>query len=333
MIPLLHPRGTGSQPVMPRVIGAFFLAALALPAAPSNCAPCHVQARAFAETAMARALVPAAESAILKANPKLTTKLGLYSYEISNSTLTVADGNTTLRTPLEWAFGEGKVGQTYLYRVNGAWYESRVSYFPAIAGLDITIGQQEIVPRNLAEAAGRLAAPAEAAKCFDCHATGARTQQMTAGILCERCHGAAEAHLRSHAPMKKLAALTTEEISDFCGECHRTWSQVAANGPRGIQNIRFQPYRLAGSKCYNAADSRIKCTACHDPHRPVETALAAYDAKCGACHSERGGARACRTGTRECAGCHMPKFDLPGAHHKFTDHRIRVARAGEAYPD
>jgi hypothetical protein len=308
-------------------------AVLGTAATPQDCAQCHREARVFGESAMARALVPAAESAILKSNPKLTAKLGQYSYEIAESTLVVRDGKETLRASLEWAFGDGKVGQTYLYRVNGAWYESRVSYFTVIAGLDITLGQQNITPRNLAEAAGRLAAPAEATKCFDCHATGARKQQITPGVLCDRCHAGAEVHLRSGAPMKKLSALTTEELSDFCGECHRTWSQVAENGPRGIQNIRFQPYRLAGAKCYNAADSRIKCTACHDPHRLLETRLEAYDAKCAACHSASGGAPACRAGTRVCAGCHMPKLDLPGAHHKFTDHRIRIAKAGEAYPD
>jgi len=27
----------------------------------------------------------------------------------------------------------------------------------------------------------------------------------------------------------------------------------------------------------------------------------------------------------------MPKVELPGAHFKFTDHRIRIARQGEAY--
>jgi formate-dependent nitrite reductase cytochrome c552 subunit len=34
-----------------------------------------------------------------------------------------------------------------------------------------------------------------------------------------------------------------------------------------------------------------------------------------------------------CVECHMPKVDLPGAHHKFTDHQIRIARAGEPYPN
>jgi hypothetical protein len=29
----------------------------------------------------------------------------------------------------------------------------------------------------------------------------------------------------------------------------------------------------------------------------------------------------------------MPKYELPGAHFKFTDHRIRIVKAGEPYPD
>jgi hypothetical protein len=28
----------------------------------------------------------------------------------------------------------------------------------------------------------------------------------------------------------------------------------------------------------------------------------------------------------------MPKVELPGAHFKFTDHRIRIVKPGEAYP-
>jgi formate-dependent nitrite reductase cytochrome c552 subunit len=34
-----------------------------------------------------------------------------------------------------------------------------------------------------------------------------------------------------------------------------------------------------------------------------------------------------------CVGCHMPKIDLPGAHAKFTDHQIRIVRAGDPYPN
>jgi formate-dependent nitrite reductase cytochrome c552 subunit len=37
-------------------------------------------------------------------------------------------------------------------------------------------------------------------------------------------------------------------------------------------------------------------------------------------------------GTKRCVGCHMPKVELPGAHFKFTDHWIRVVKAGDPFP-
>ena len=307
---------------------------------PSACAPCHrSETAAFANAGMTLALESGRNSAILRANPKLTAKIGGYSYQIARagdeSIYTVSDGKEMLRVPIDWAFGQGAAGQTYLYAREGRWYESRVSYFSALRGLDLTMGAQTIAPHNLLEAAGRLAGPAEAGQCFDCHATNVvkaprlMLSSMIEGVQCERCHGASEAHLRAGSPMAKLGALTTEEMSDFCGQCHRTWSQIAASGPRGIQNVRFQPYRLGNSKCYDAADRRIRCTACHNPHRDVETSARAYDAKCLACHS----ARVCRVGVRDCVTCHMPRLGLPGAHKKFTDHMIRIVKNNQPYPD
>ena len=113
--------------------------------------------------------------------------------------------------------------------------------------------------------------------------------------------------------MRKLGALTTEEMSDFCGQCHRTWSQIASKGPRGIQNVRFQPYRLANSKCYDAADRRIRCTACHDPHRAVETdgGRVRCEMRGVSCAARRASAG---SGKSDCVTCHMPRLELPGAH-------------------
>lgn len=297
------------------------------------CAQCHPDEVAqFGQTGMAKALVWVADSEILRANPKMAATIGGYTYEIAGSRYSVTDGNETLRVNLEWAFGAGIVGQTFAFERDGRWYESRVSYFSALRGLDLTIGMQNITPHTLLEAAGRVVPAGEMGRCFDCHATHvARTDlaRMTPGVQCERCHGETEAHVRSGAPMRKLAKLTTEEMSDFCGQCHRTWSEIESNGPHGIQNIRFQPYRLANSRCYDAADHRIACTACHNPHRALETSLAAYDAKCMACHASK----PCKVAASNCASCHMPRLDLPGAHQKFTDHRIRIARPNEAYPD
>ena len=307
----------------PRLTSAVLLAFFCLRAAasPETCSPCHkAETTGFAQAGMTRALDRPRNEA------QLTATIGPYTYNVSGGTYSVSDGKDTFRTPIDWVFGHTAVGQTYLFQREGRWYESRVSYFTELKGLDITIGQQSIVPHNLLEAAGRLTTPVEAKRCFACHSTSSEI----AGIQCERCHGASDAHLRKTAPMRKLSALTTEEMSDFCGECHRTWAEIATNGPRGILNIRFQPYRLATSKCYDAADRRIRCTACHDPHRDVETSAAAYDARCQACHAN---GKHCPVGKAECVTCHMPKLELPGAHKKFTDHRIRIARADGAYPD
>jgi hypothetical protein len=284
---------------------------------------------------MAQALTPIRTSA-LRDHPKLAATLGQYRYEIlwnaGDATLTVSGAAETMHVPLQWAFGRGDAGQTFLFQRDGRWYESRVSYFSALGGLDLTIGMQDIVPHTLLEAASRAMGPVEAARCFDCHATNAaKPASLIEGVQCERCHSSADAHLKG-AGMRKLGALTTEEMSGFCGQCHRTWSEIAAGGPRGILNVRFQPYRLALSKCYDAEDRRIRCTACHDPHRPLVTDAASYDARCEACH-KAGAQRVCKTATRECVTCHMPALELPGAHKKFTDHRIRIAKAGEPYPD
>jgi formate-dependent nitrite reductase cytochrome c552 subunit len=34
----------------------------------------------------------------------------------------------------------------------------------------------------------------------------------------------------------------------------------------------------------------------------------------------------------KCVNCHMPKIELPGAHFKFSDHRIRIVKPNEKYP-
>ena len=286
---------------------------------------------------MTAALMPAQSSNLLKQASPLSTKLGAYSYTIHTSggtaIYTVTDGHETLRIPLEWAFGQGATGQTYLYQREGRWYESMVSYYKALGGLDVTLGNQSLTPRNLQEAAGRLTTAREAAQCFACHATNSGPA-MIPGIQCERCHGSSELHLSAtRQPMKRLEKLATEETSDFCGQCHRTWNDVAANGPRGILNVRFQPYRLASSKCYDAADKRISCTTCHDPHKTVETSARAYDVKCLACHTAKLTRHICKVATTDCVTCHMPKLELPGAHKKFADHRIRIVKANQLYPD
>jgi hypothetical protein len=336
-----------------KLSAAMIIGALMCPPAAGDprCAKCHAaESRRQPETRMAHALVRADRCQILHDNPNLSLQSGNYSYSIARvggqSIYTVTDGQSLLSIALAWAFGAGKVGQTYVYQYKDAWYESRVSFYPEVQSLDLTTGAAR-APETIEQAAGRRISKAN--ECFSCHASEAvnagklTVSSLTPGVQCERCHGSAEVHLkaasgeaRKTAPMRVLGGMNAEGMSEFCGQCHGTWSQIVANGPRGVFNVRFQPYRLANSKCYDAEDSRIRCTACHDPHQDAEKATAAYDSKCLACHSRTqpaAGARLCKVGKTECVTCHMPKIELPGAHSKFTDHRIRIARAGEAYPD
>jgi hypothetical protein len=324
--------------------GVVFLAALsafgeARYAGSAACASCHrAQFATQQKTPMGHALEKAADCEILRAHPRLAFKEANYSTIITRegdkSFYSVTDGANTIRVPLEWAFGLGVAGQTYVLQYQGEWYESRVSFYNETAALDLTMGAAGYRPHSLEEAFGRKMSARDKHDCFACHATGP-AESLTPGVQCENCHGPAATHVSSKAPMPKLALRSAEETSDACGRCHRTWSQIALDGPHDIRNVRFQPYRLTNSKCYDSADARISCAACHNPHRDVETKSSAYDAKCLACHNTSSQSRAvklCKVATENCSSCHMPKLELPGAHHKFTDHNIRIVRAHEPYP-
>lgn len=319
---------------------------------PRNCAACHpAQARPHPATSMAHALEFVSECSILRAHPVLTLTAGKYSYRIERngdrSIYTVSDGEQTFSAPIGWAFGLGAAGQTYVYEKDGSFYQTRVSYYKDIGGLDLTMGAANHEPGNLVEAAGQLMDRDEQVACFGCHATHAtRGKDVTLdtlapGVQCERCHGPTENHLKGIkagdaklAAMKDLRSLSTEDISNFCGQCHRTWEQIASGGKLGLTDIRFQPYRLTNSKCYDSEDARISCIACHDPHREVDRNDSHYDAKCQACHvGGKHEAVACKVASQNCVGCHMPKLELPGSHNRFTDHQIRIVKVNEPYPN
>ncbi len=292
---------------------------------------------------MAHALETVEECRILIDHPVLTAKVGRYSYRIERksgqSNYTVSDGAKTVTMPIRWAMGASSaIGQ-----------KSRVSYFSELNGLAPTLGSEGSTPADIIDAAGRLMGRDDKLRCFGCHATNATLgrqltlDKMTPGVQCGRCHESTEGHLAATLlnsfelgatkDLSKLHGLSAEQVSNFCGQCHRTWEEIALQGNLSIANIRFQPYRLTGSKCYDADDARISCLACHDPHHEVSSKSIDYDAKCRACHG--GGkpvAKACPVCTDKCVTCHMPKLELPGAHHKFSDHRIRIVRPNEKYP-
>ncbi|HTQ54484.1 MAG TPA: hypothetical protein VMI94_08500 [Bryobacteraceae bacterium] len=313
-----------------------------------TCATCHrKEAATQPATSMGHALELVENCTILREHPHLTFQFDRFQYTITRegnrSLYSVTDGTSTITVPIGWAFGLGEAGQTYVFERGGLYYESRVSYFKATGGLDLTFGAAGVIPKDLTQAAGREMTHQDVIACFGCHSTGAvegntaHLEQLKAGVLCVNCHPGADHHMErvlagdaKGAAMPHLAGMTSEETSDFCGRCHRTWEDIAANGPHNVANVRFQPYRLTNSKCYDADDGRISCIACHNPHEEIVRGAAHYDARCLACHT--GKQKTCPVARQNCTECHMPKIDLPGAHRQFTDHQIRIVRANEAYP-
>ena len=319
----------------------------------SECGGCHRGQAMQPETPMGNALEPAHANPVLDAHPRLTYHMGAYTWTVETrngaSTYTVTDGVRTLSLPIEWAFGAG--AQTWVFEQNGKFYESLVSYYPSETGLGITTGDEQLTPHTVEEAMGRELTSMDTKLCFACHASNAVTAHrltlntLHPGVTCAHCHqgsldhaaDAAVADFSTSPP--SLKEMSSESISDFCGQCHRSWETVVRNGWRGVSDVRFQPYRLANSRCFNGTDARISCIACHDPHRDLVRDDLWYDSKCLACHApaarptSTGKAKSCPVSTSKCVSCHMPKTSLPGGHLKFTDHEIRIVRPGEKYPD
>lgn len=316
------------------------------------CADCHSkEASSYRHARMANSLSPAAASRVLAENPLLEWSDGEYSYRIQRDggrvRYTVSSGAQSLSHDLLYAFGNAKAGQTFIYSDGGFFHETRVSWYTRLKGLDLTTGAANAVPSGIHQAAGHKMSPADAAGCFGCHTTGAvsgaalQLEKFEPGLQCEGCHGPGSDHIaairaarvRQHG-MKKLSTLDAEAVNEFCGRCHRTWEQVMTLGLRGTNTVKFAPYRLTNSKCYDAGDRRISCVACHNPHEPLNENAASYDAKCNACHASGAPARkTCPTPRAGCVTCHMPRVEPPGSHHAFFDHWIRIARPGDPYPE
>lgn len=322
-----------------------------------TCGTCHAGvANSYAHAPMRHAMEPAETNPTLMAHPNLTAQQNGYTYSVQTkggvSTYAVSDATGTLSMPIHWVFGQHS--QTFVLEKDGKLYESLVSYFPREQGLGTTPGDESLKPKNLTEAMGRELSQWESLSCFNCHASGATKgtqltlKTLTPGLECERCHAGAQQHMLDaqndnfKTVPKSLKRMSTGEISNFCGQCHRSWETVVRNHWKGPAFVRFQPYRLQNSKCFAADDPRISCLACHNPHQQVNHDQAFYDKKCLACHSQTNvastgaaaaGAKTCPVAKDKCSTCHMPKVELPGGHALFTDHQIRVVHPGDGYPN
>ena len=278
------------------------------------CVTCHDSNANFRDSAMAHAATHAPDAESLQHDP-LSFQIGPCRYRITDTSgkkiLRISKGGVSHSAVLLWAFGMGRIAQTYVYAQNGKFYESHLSFFTVLQGLDITPGHPRSEPPNLEEGAGRLIPDSELRRCFGCHTTASSTRNgfnattPFPGVTCEACHGPGAKHVAAInsgdfelavSSIMNPAKLNPVDSVDFCGACHRTWQDVVSDSPArtGTLNVRFQPYRLENSRCWKGGkgDARITCLSCHDPHQPLATDPASYDVSCLQCHLAAGAQRA-----------------------------------------
>ena len=191
---------------------------------------------------MARTLTAAATSETLRAHSRLSTTAGRYTFAIATtaqrSTYDVTDGTDAVSAPLKWAFGAGKVGQSFLFERDGVVREARVSYYEGAGALDVTPGRAADSPRTVTEAMGRVVGGAELRRCFGCHSTASAVRgsfepdAALPGIACEACHGPGLRHaaamrerriVEGQGAILNPARLEPADSVDFCGACHATF--------------------------------------------------------------------------------------------------------------
>jgi hypothetical protein len=332
-------------------------------AGPKACASCHLTKFQSAKlTPMESGAMQARSADILHSHPHLNFSVDRYRYTIDTgadaSRYTVTDGSNALSYDLTWAFGTARVGQSYLFKNGDQFYEARVTYFDSLKALGFTPDRALASPKDVAEAMYRPVGATEIQRCFACHTTASSIAgqfdeaHLIPGVTCEACHGPGAKHVSAMnsstiTPSAHTVAIFNPQhlgpvdAVEFCGACHGSWWDVKLAGVKGVSTTRSAPYRLVTSKCWGKGDARLECTSCHDPHAPLQTNAADYDHACLNCHVTAAGVKisashpgpACPVARKNCTSCHMPKINVPEMHDSFTDHRIRIVRTGEPFPE
>ncbi len=323
------------------------------------CSSCHVEIyTSYTKTVMARASGAAADGLI---TGELRHKPSGVLYRVYRE-----DGRSWMsferqkekdfrgQRELLDVLGSGVKGCSYLFSVQGFWFETPINWYSQEHRWNMTPAYTEAreIPMNLPLYVD----------CLNCHTSGmqkplpgtdskfAGKPFLHAGITCERCHGAGEGHTEGRGPIVNPAKLPVERRDAICMECHFEGT-VAIEQP-GKRLYEFEPgdklsdyahyFLLSGSaqpetvealsqvealslsRCKRKSGDKMSCVSCHDPHREPSAAekVSYYRGKCLNCHGESFGAKH-HPEKQDCTQCHMPSLPNEAvAHTESTDHRI-----------
>ena len=250
---------------------------------------------------------------------------------------------------VEYVIGSGTHAAGYLIQIGDHLFQSPVCYYTNRRAYDLAPGFERLTEPDFTRAVGE--------ECVLCHSGRplhvagtvnqyARPAFAEEAISCERCHGAAEEHLRRPAPGSivnpaKLAAAARDSI---CEQCHLAGVTRILNP--GMDFVQFRPgqrleevftvYRRAGARafkvishaeqlalsaCARNSQGKLWCGTCHDPHPQAAATWQTYSAHCRTCHEGKLGGS--HPNGANCVSCHMTRRQAQdGGHTVFTDHRI-----------
>ena len=321
------------------------------------CATCHASIYAsYLQTPMAHASGSATENLIAGDFLDRKSSIAYRIYQENGKVWLTFErlGDPLVRGKRELLYyiGQGRRGRTYLFSVDGFFFESPVNWYTDRHLWDMAPGYLDApeAPMNL---------PA-VASCLECHVSGMRPPvQGTenryempvfafAGVTCERCHGPGAPHVQGAAAVNP-AKLAPDRRDAICMQCHLEGKVAIERPGKHLYNFRpgddlsdyiryyvttnDSPLRLraasqfealAQSMCKRKSGDAMSCMNCHDPHRspsPGER-TAFYRGKCLACHGASFGERH-HPNQPSCVECHMPaRTSSDIAHTEVTDHRI-----------
>jgi len=335
----------------------------------SPCAKCHSQIyQRYMTTPMANASGLATDAFIPGKYSNATSGV---TYEVFERDGAVwlrydrpGDKNLHGEQKLDYFMGSGAHALTYLYSINGYWFEMPIAYYHEKSGYDMRPSMQSEkemllnLPQNF--------------ECIHCHVNSAQVEDpgtrnhfsgtpfLHGGIACEDCHGDSSAHVASGGKdaILDIAKLDPDRQVDICLLCHLEGDAGVVHRGRSLKDFKpgenlanyvsyfvrsnadasnrgvTQVEGLYASTCKRVSGAKMSCITCHDPHSspsPQER-TAYFRSKCLSCHTDAKYATAHYSSQQDCTSCHMPKRQSPDlAHSIWTDHRI-LAQPESAAP-
>lgn len=323
------------------------------------CAPCHVaEARDHGKAHHSHTLRPMTQTALGKSAPPVGLLPGTNAaIGLVGDAYQLEQPETGQTRPLEYAFGSGKQGLTFVaVGADNSVFEMRKSYIPRTHQWYTTPGQE--ANEGDPNVTGKRHRGSEAKNCMGCHTVTVSDFDISPepkfmGVGCESCHGEGSLHIAAakagrlaDLKMEKLEHIGGARMNSLCGRCHQTAESIQHLPARLRLTQRFMPYGLSLSACFRKSNDQLTCSTCHNPHRNAETSAKTYEKICLTCHSRGDSSAAighaanpappgfkrtvCPVNPRGgCIPCHMPRRQVFGGTKlpiAMSDHYIKINR-------